>query len=144
MTRILLYGNESFKDEVNLLILNATIDFVLFTNRFVEPLYFRWIHRCFSFYSYFHGYNFTIFKDLVFRFRYYFFCIPSTHNSHCVSDCCFYVYCVNVHFHRKIKILKILPTNCLSALGHFVVLVFKELTCLGQICLCFWMSTVVF
>ena len=40
VTRILLYGNESFKDEVNLLILNATIDFVLSTNRFDEPLYF--------------------------------------------------------------------------------------------------------
>ena len=39
VTRILLYGNESFKDEVNLLILNATIDFVLSTNRFDEPLY---------------------------------------------------------------------------------------------------------
>ena len=39
VTRILLYGNESFKDEVNLLILNATIDFVLSTNRFNEPLY---------------------------------------------------------------------------------------------------------
>ena len=32
VTRILLYGNESFKDEVNLLILNATIDFVLSTD----------------------------------------------------------------------------------------------------------------
>ena len=41
VTRILLYGNESFKDEVNLLILNATIDFVLSTNRFDEPLYLR-------------------------------------------------------------------------------------------------------
>ena len=30
VARILLYGNESFKDEVNLLILKATIDFVLF------------------------------------------------------------------------------------------------------------------
>ena len=39
VTRILLYGDESFKDEVNLLILNATIDFVLSTNRFHEPLY---------------------------------------------------------------------------------------------------------
>ena len=39
LTRILLYGNESFKDEVNLQILNATIDFVLSTNRFDEPLY---------------------------------------------------------------------------------------------------------
>ena len=39
VTRILLYGNKSFKDEVNLLILNATIDFVLSINRFDEPLY---------------------------------------------------------------------------------------------------------
>ena len=39
VTRVILYGNESFKDEVNLLILNATIDFVLSTNRFDEPLY---------------------------------------------------------------------------------------------------------
>ena len=39
VTRILLYGNESFKDDVKLLILNATIDFVLSTNRFDEPFY---------------------------------------------------------------------------------------------------------
>ena len=39
VTCILLYGNESFKDEVNLLILNAIIDFVLSTNRFDEPIY---------------------------------------------------------------------------------------------------------
>ena len=39
MTCILLYGDESFKDEVILLILNTTIDFVLSTNRFGEPLY---------------------------------------------------------------------------------------------------------
>ena len=39
VTHILLNGNESSKDEVNLLILNATIDFVLSTNRFDEPLY---------------------------------------------------------------------------------------------------------
>ena len=37
--RILLYAKESFKDEVNLLILNATIDFVLSTDRFAEPPY---------------------------------------------------------------------------------------------------------
>ena len=39
VTCILLYGNESFKNEVNLVILNETIDFVLSTNRFDEPLY---------------------------------------------------------------------------------------------------------
>ena len=36
---ILLHGGESFKDEVNLPFLNATVDFVLSTNRFDEPLY---------------------------------------------------------------------------------------------------------
>ena len=51
MTRILLYGEESFKDEVNLLILNASIDFALSTNRLDEPLYLLWIHACFPFYS---------------------------------------------------------------------------------------------
>ena len=49
-TLILLYGDESFKDEVSLLILNATIDFVLSANRFDEPLYLIWIHRGYSFY----------------------------------------------------------------------------------------------
>ena len=39
MSPILLYGDESFKDEVNLLILNATIDFVMSTNNFDESLY---------------------------------------------------------------------------------------------------------
>ena len=39
VTWILLYGNESFKDEVKLLVLNPTVDFVLATNRFDEPLY---------------------------------------------------------------------------------------------------------
>ena len=39
VTLILLNGDQSFKDEVNLLILNATIDFVLPTNRFDEPFY---------------------------------------------------------------------------------------------------------
>ena len=39
VTRILLYDDESFKDELNLLMFNATIDFVLPTNRFEEPIY---------------------------------------------------------------------------------------------------------
>ena len=60
VTGTLLYGDKSSMDEVNLLILNATILFVLSTNRFDEPL-------C--------GYNFTVFK-------FYFFCVPGTHNSH--------------------------------------------------------------
>ena len=29
-----------------------------------------------------YGYNFTIFKILIFAFGYYFYCIPGTHNSH--------------------------------------------------------------
>ena len=57
-------------------------DFILFTNRFDEPLYFLSIHGCFSFYSQLYGYNFTIFKILIFTFSHYFFCIPGTHNSH--------------------------------------------------------------
>ena len=40
VTHILLYGDESFKDEVNLVILNATIDYVLSTNRFDLMNYF--------------------------------------------------------------------------------------------------------
>ena len=39
MTCILLYGIESLNDEVNLLLLNPSIDFFLFTIRFDEPLY---------------------------------------------------------------------------------------------------------
>ena len=39
LTRILLHGDESFKDEVNLLILNSTIDFALFTKILDESLY---------------------------------------------------------------------------------------------------------
>ena len=39
VTRILLYGDESFKNEVNLLALHAAINFVLSTSRFDEPLY---------------------------------------------------------------------------------------------------------
>ena len=36
---ILLYGDESFKDELNWLIFNATVDFVLSPNGFHGPLY---------------------------------------------------------------------------------------------------------
>ena len=39
MTGILLYDDDCFKDEVDSLILNATIDFVLYTNRFDETFY---------------------------------------------------------------------------------------------------------
>ena len=44
VAHILLYSDECFKNEVNLLIVNATIHFVLSTNRFYEPLYLPWIH----------------------------------------------------------------------------------------------------
>ena len=39
MTDILLFGDKSFKNEVDLLILNASIDLVFSTNRFDEPIY---------------------------------------------------------------------------------------------------------
>ena len=39
MTHNLLYGKESFKDKLNLLILIATVDFALSTIRFDEPHY---------------------------------------------------------------------------------------------------------
>ena len=58
---ILLYGDESFKDEVNLLILNPIIDFVLSSIRFYELIYLLWISRCFPFYSWLHGYNLIFF-----------------------------------------------------------------------------------
>ena len=38
--------------------------------------------RVIFFYSYFHVCNFTIVKNLIFTFSYYFFCIPGTHKSH--------------------------------------------------------------
>ena len=44
VARVLLYSDECLKNEVNLLIVNATIHFVLSTNRFYEPLYLLWIH----------------------------------------------------------------------------------------------------
>ena len=75
MTRILLYSNESFKDKVNLLNLNKTIDFVLSTNRFV-------FSEFMGVFPFNYDYNFTIFSILIFTFSYYFFCIPGTHNSH--------------------------------------------------------------
>ena len=62
VTHILLYGTKSIKDKVYLLILNAKIDFVLSTDRFVEPLHVLWIHWCFSFYLLLYGYNFTIYN----------------------------------------------------------------------------------
>ena len=39
MTRILLYGDKSFKDEVNLEILNATLYFDLYAKTLDEPPY---------------------------------------------------------------------------------------------------------
>ena len=38
VTRIVQYGYEFFKDELNLLVLNATIDFGFSANRFDKPL----------------------------------------------------------------------------------------------------------
>ena len=70
VTRILLYGNKSFKDEVKLLILNATIDFVLSTNRFDEPLYLLWIQGWFSFIHISMATTNTIVKVLIFTFSY--------------------------------------------------------------------------
>ena len=74
MSRILVYAGESIKDKVNLLIMNATIDFVVL-NRFDEPLYLL-NSRCSSFYPLLYGYNFTIFEVLIFTFGYYFFLYP--------------------------------------------------------------------
>ena len=58
---ILLYGDESFKDELNWLIFNATVDFVLSPNGFHGPLYLLWIHGCFPF---IHDYMATILQFL--------------------------------------------------------------------------------
>ena len=55
---------------------------VLYTNVIDEPLYLLWTHGCFFFYSRLYGYNFTIFKILIFRFSYYFSVISGAHNSH--------------------------------------------------------------
>ena len=38
----------------------------------------------------------------MFTFSYYFFCIAW--HPYKSDDCCFYVWCVNVHFHKKKKI----------------------------------------
>ena len=90
--------------QVNFLIFYATINLILSTNRFDEPLDLLWNIRCFSFYLLLYGYNFPIFRILIFTFSYYFFFIPGTHNSHVPGKLYFYVYCVNVHFHRTKKL----------------------------------------
>ena len=102
VTCILLYGGESLKDEVNLLILNATIDFVLSASRFDEPFYLLWIHGCFSFYSWLYSYNFTILKISIFPFSFYIFISLSPIIVMVPGDC-FYILCVYIHFHRKKK-----------------------------------------
>ena len=107
VTRILLYDNEPFKDKVNLLILNATNDFVLSTNRFDEPLYLLWIQGCFSFHSYFHGPNFKVVKVVIFTFSYYFFCIPGTHKSHGARWLLFLCLMCKCSFLQKKKLLKL-------------------------------------
>ena len=102
VTRILLYGNQSSKDEVNLQILNATIDFVLSTNRFLMN------HFIFSEFTgvflFIHNYMATLLQFLKFQFS----CLVITFLVSLAptivmvpGDCCFYFYCVNVHFHRK-------------------------------------------
>ena len=55
--RILLYGDKSFKNEVNLLILNATIDFVLCTNSLMNHFIFSEFTVVFPF---IHNYTSTI------------------------------------------------------------------------------------
>ena len=98
---IMLYSEESFKDEVNFLMLNATIDFVSSTNRFDEPLYLLWIHRCFSFYSWLYGYNFTVFKISILCLVITCFVFLAPIMLMVPGNCCFNVYCVNVNFHWK-------------------------------------------
>ena len=39
VTHVLLYGKDFFRDEVNLLILNVAIDFVVFLKRIDERFY---------------------------------------------------------------------------------------------------------
>ena len=97
VSHILLYGDGTFKNEVNLLILNETIDFVLSTNRFDDPLYLFWIHGYFSIYFWLYGYNFQFLRLVSTSFFVYLTPIKVME----LCDCCFYVFCVNVHFHRK-------------------------------------------
>ena len=73
VTRILLYGHESFKDEINLLILKVTIDFVLSTNRFGEHFIFSEFRGIFPFIHDHVNCHFIIFEILTFTFSYYFF-----------------------------------------------------------------------
>ena len=68
--------NFSRMNGVNLLTLNATLDFSFFINRFDVPLYLLSINKFFSFYSWLYGYNFTIFEILIFIFGYYLFLYP--------------------------------------------------------------------
>ena len=108
VTPILLCGDESFIVEVNLLIFNATIYFVLSTNRFDEQLYLLWLHKSFSFYSWLYGYSITIFKISIFPFNNYYFFVPVTPIIVMVPcDCCFYVCCANAYFQRKRSIFYI-------------------------------------
>ena len=86
-------GSDCFKDEVDLLILNATFDFVLPENRFDESLYLLQIHGCFSF---IHNYIATIIQCFVLWFlRLFLFFIYDTHNGHGVRW--LNAYCVNTH-----------------------------------------------
>ena len=73
VTYILLNGNESFKDEVNLLTLNATIDFVLSTELMNHFIFFE-----------FTGVFLFLLQLLKFSFLRLVitFCIPDTQKSH--------------------------------------------------------------
>ena len=77
----MLYGDEFFKGEVSLLILNATIHLVLSTNRFDEPHY---LPKFTGAFPCIHNYVATILEFLKFSFLVLVikFFIPGIHNSH--------------------------------------------------------------
>ena len=81
MTRILLYREESFNDEVNLLILNATIDFVFVYEQIYLMSHFNFPEFT-SVSLFIHNYMAPVLK-FIFYVYLFIFCIPGTHNSHC-------------------------------------------------------------
>ena len=52
VTHVLLYGKDSFKDEINSLILNAAMDFIVSMERIDEPLYRFCLARLFVFFCF--------------------------------------------------------------------------------------------
>ena len=80
--------------------MNAIIDFVLYTNRFDQPLYLLWIHGCFSFYSWLFIIHVAT-RILISIFSYYFFSFLAPTIDKVPGDCYFCVSCVPVHFHKK-------------------------------------------